>query len=165
MGTKPIFLLLTEHCCRPDQTRLVVPTVEASTLIELSAEFGLLIGRVRSCWRRSGTSLDSIGCCTLCVRSSSAAASGHAENIAVTKNNAIGASGHCFAQRPVTAVDTYCCRATDRTRPVPIRAAPGHLCRARFFTIFHPAWFLSSCLDFAWFLGSSIVLLGSCLRC
>ena len=95
---------------------------------------------------RSRTSLDSIGRCTLCVRSSSAATSGHAENIVMMKNSVIGASSHCFAQRPVIAADACCCRATDRTCPVPIRAASGHLCRARFFTILRPAWFLSSCL-------------------
>ena len=59
-----------------------------------------------------------IGRYTLCVWSSGAAASGHAKNITMTKNSVIGASGHCFAQRPVTAADAYCCRATDWTRPV-----------------------------------------------
>ena len=33
-------------------------------------------------------------------------------------NSEVRASGHCFAQRPITVADTYCCRATDRTRPV-----------------------------------------------
>jgi len=36
---------------------------------------------------------------------------------------------------------------------------------ARFFTILHPTWFLSSCLHFAWYLGSSLVLLGCFLWC
>ena len=57
-------------------------------------------------------------------------------------------------QRPVAVADAFSCRATDRTRPVPIRAAKGHLCEARFFAILRPAYFLSSCLDFAWSLGS-----------
>jgi hypothetical protein len=82
------------------------------------------IGHVRSRWRRFGTSLDSIGRCTSCVRSSSAVASGHAKSIAVTKNSVIYASGHCFAQRPVTAADACCCRATDRTRLVLIGPRP-----------------------------------------
>ena len=47
----------------------------------------------------------------------------------------------------------------------PHRAASSHLCWARFFTILHTAWFLSSFLDFAWYLGSSLVLLESCLWC
>ena len=34
------FLLLTGHCCHPDRTRPVVPTVEASALIGLGAESG-----------------------------------------------------------------------------------------------------------------------------
>jgi hypothetical protein len=49
--------------------------------------------------------------------------------------------------------------------PVLRRGTFGHLCQAYFFAILCPAWFLSSCLDFAWFLRSSILLLGSCLRC
>ena len=92
----------------------------------LSARVDRTLGRVRlhsiecvrSRWRRSRTSLDLIGRCTLCVRSSSAAVSGHAENITVTKNSVIGASSHCFAQRLVIAADACCCRATDRTCPV-----------------------------------------------
>ena len=69
------------------------------------------------------------------------------------------------AQRPIIAADAWCCQATDQTRPVLIRAASGHLCRARFFMILHPAWFPSSCLYCAWYLGSSLVLLGSFLWC
>ena len=80
-------------------------------------------------------------------------------------NSEVRASSHCLAQHPVAAADVYCCRATDRTHPVLIRVASSHLYRARFFVILRLVWFLSSCLDFAWFLGSSIVLLGSCLRC
>ena len=68
-------------------------------------------------------------------------------------------------QRPIAAADAVVAEHLDRTCLVAIRAASGHLSEARFFTILHPAWFLSSCLNFAWFLGSSIVLLGSCLRC
>ena len=36
---------------------------------------------------------------------------------------------------------------------------------ARFFVILRPVWFLSSCLDFAWYIRSSFVLLRSFLRC
>ena len=36
---------------------------------------------------------------------------------------------------------------------------------ARFFAFLRPAWFLSSCLYFAWYLRSSLVLLRSCLWC
>ena len=84
------------------------------------------------------------------------AVSGHAENTAVTMNSITGASGHCFAQRPVTvaqrpvtAVDAWCCLAPDRTRPVTPRATSGYLGRARFFAILRSAWFPYSCLDFA----------------
>ena len=73
--------------------------------------------------------------------------SGHAENITVMMNSVTGASGHYFAQRPVTTADAWCCRAP--VRPVNHRAASGHLCRACFFAILHPAWFQSSFLDFA----------------
>jgi len=84
------------------------------------------------------------------------AASGHAENTTVMMNSGTGASGHSFAQRLVTAAqrpvkvaDAWCCRATDRTCLVLIRAVSGHLKRACFFTILRPTWFPSSCLDFA----------------
>ena len=83
-------------------------------------------------------------------------ASGHAENTAVMMNSVTGASSHCFAQRPVTAaqrpvtaVDAWCCLAPDQMCSVTHRAASGHLCWARFFVILRPAWFQSSCLDFA----------------
>ena len=56
-----------------------------------------------------------IGRYTLCVWSSSAAASGHAENNAVMMNSVTGAFDHCFAQRPVTAADVWCCLALDRS--------------------------------------------------
>jgi len=36
----------------------------------------------------------------------------------MTMNSVTGASGHCFAQRSVTAADACCCLAPDRTRPV-----------------------------------------------
>jgi hypothetical protein len=62
----------------------------------------MLIGRVRSHWRRSETSLDSIERCSSCVRSSSAAAAGHAETIVVMMNSAIGASGHLLTLAAVS---------------------------------------------------------------
>ena len=52
-----------------DRTRLVVPTVEHARRDRMHC-------RVRSHLRRSGTSLDMIGHCTLCIWSSSGAASG-----------------------------------------------------------------------------------------
>ena len=137
MGTKPSFLLLTGRCCRPDRTRPVIPTVEhahrdrthcsvrSSSTVERAHRDRThcrvrtsSTERVRSQFHCFGTSLDMIGHCTLCVQSSSAAASGHAENIAVMKNSVIGASGHYFAQHPVIATDACCCRATNRTCPV-----------------------------------------------
>ena len=39
-------------------------------------------------------------------------------------NNEVRASGHYLAQSPVAAADAYCCRATDRTRPVLIGPRP-----------------------------------------
>ena len=36
----------------------------------------------------------------------------------MTMNSEVRVSGHYLAQRLVTAADAYCCRATDRTRPV-----------------------------------------------
>ena len=122
---KPSFLLLTGRCYRPDQTRPVVPTIERARRDQTHCRVrSSSTGHVRSHLRRSRTSLDMIRSCTLCVRSSSAATSGHTENIAVMKNSVIGASGHCFAQRPVTAADAFYCRATDRTRPVLIGQRP-----------------------------------------
>ena len=53
----------------------------------------------------------------------------------LTMNSEVRAFGHCLAQRLVAAADAYCCRATDQTRLVPIRAASGHLYRACFFAI------------------------------
>ena len=47
-----------------------------------------------------------------------------AKNIAMTKNNVIGVSSHCFAQRPVTAADACCYRETDRTRSVLLGPRP-----------------------------------------
>ena len=85
--------------------------------------------------------------------------------VATTMNSEFHASGDCLAHRLVATTNACYCRAVDRTHPVLIRAMSHHLCRARFFVILRPSWFLSSWLDFAWFLGSSIVLLGSCLRC
>ena len=46
-----------------------------------------------------------------------------------------------------------------------IRSSVQSLPWACFFTVLHTAWFLSSCLNFAWYLGSSLVLLRSCLWC
>ena len=46
-----------------------------------------------------------------------------------------------------------------------IRCSVLSLLWARFFAILCPAWFISSSLDFAWYLGSSLVLLRSCLWC
>ena len=49
-------------------------------------------------------------------------ASGRAENTVVTMNIVTGASGHCFAQRlvtatqrSVTAANAWCCLALDRS--------------------------------------------------
>ena len=62
VGVKPSFLLLTGRCYRPNRTRLVVPTIEASALIGLGAESGHLppdtFGRVCA-------SLEPIGRCYL----------------------------------------------------------------------------------------------------
>ena len=80
-------------------------------------------------------------------------------------NSEVRASSHYLAQRPVAAADACCCRTTDLTRPVTHRAASSHLYWARFFAILCPVWFPSSCLDFVWYLGSSLMLLGSCLWC
>ena len=44
-------------------------------------------------------------------------------------------------------------------------AASCALCELVSSRILRPAWFLSSCLDFAWYRGSSLVLLGSWLWC
>ena len=82
-------------------------------------------------------------------------------------------SEHCHrrvrsleSSAPVATADACCFLASlDRTHPVAIRTASDHLCEARFFVILCLAWFLSSCLDFAWYLGSSLVLLESCLWC
>ena len=52
-----------------------------------------------------------------------------------------------------------------RSLSVSVRSSVRSPLWARFFTILRMAWFLSSCLDFAWYLGSSLVLLGSCLWC
>ena len=91
------------------------------------------------------------------------------ECVAGMMNSAIGASGHFTC-----SVSGRCCwrlllPRNWSERSVTIRAASGRcvlsLCRACFFVILRPAWFLSSCLDFAWYLGSSLVLLGSCLWC
>ena len=46
-----------------------------------------------------------------------------------------------------------------------VQSSVRSLLWARFFAILRTAWFLSLCLDFAWYLGSSLVLLGSCLWC
>ena len=64
-------------------------------------------------------------------------------------NSVIVASGHLNPQRPVAATDVVVAEHLDRMRSVAIRATSGHLCEARFFVVLHPAWFLSSCLDFA----------------
>ena len=86
------------------------------------------------------------------------------------------ASGRRFA-----ALEPYCTRSDAvvlcpvgcRQRPVqcPVACLPSPLPSvqspqwARFFVILHMAWFQSLCLDFAWYLGSSLVLLRSFLRC
>ena len=57
-----------------------------------------------------------------------------------------------------------CCRASDRSIRSLFVSVRSQLW-ARFFMILHAAWFLSSCLDFAWYLESFLVLLRSCLRC
>jgi hypothetical protein len=75
-----------------------------------------------------------------------------------------GESSRCGA-KPSFLLLTGRVSRPDRMHPVLIRAVSGHLCQAHVFVILRLAWFLSSCLDFAWFLGSSIVFLGSCLRC
>ena len=89
-----------------DRTCPVVPTVERARRDRMHYRVrSSSIGRGRSHLRRSGTSMDMIGRCTLCVRSSSAATTGHTKNIAVTKNSVICVSDHYFAQHPVTAAD------------------------------------------------------------
>ena len=64
-------------------------------------------------------------------------------------NSVIVASGHLNPQRSVATAAAAVTEYLDWTRLVVIRAASGHLCEARFFAILRPAWFLSSCLDFA----------------
>ena len=71
------------------------------------------------------------------------------------------ASGQCL----IIAADACCCLAPDQTCPVTHRATSGHLCRAHFFAILRPAWFQSSCLDFAWPCMSSMHLHMSFFRC
>ena len=131
-----------------DQTRPVVPTVRARALIGLWAESGLTrsdaSGRSSAALEPLWTRSDDV----LCASGRPVPLRSVTLNIAVTKNSVISASGHYFAQRLVTATDACCCRATDRTHLVPIRAMSGHLCRARFFVILCPAWFPSSCLNF-----------------
>ena len=87
-------------------------------------------------------------------------------------NSEVHVSGHCLAQSLVAAADVCCCRVSWSERPITF-----HQCLVQ-RPIQHPitsvssflrdlayAWFLSSCLDFAWYLGSSLVLLRSCLWC
>ena len=68
-------------------------------------------------------------------------------------------------QRPVACWHLPLSRTAHRTRPVLTKGASGHLWHACFFTVLRPVWFPSSCLDYVWYLGSSLVLLESCLWC
>jgi hypothetical protein len=125
----------------------------------------VLIGRVQLQFHCSGTSLYSIGRCSSCIWLIHRQHPVSTECVARMMNNAIGASGH-FQY----SASGRCCRRllllsnrSDASGRSPSNVqSPLWSC---FFVILRQVWFLSSCLDFTWYLGSSLVLLGSCLRC
>jgi hypothetical protein len=80
------------------------------------------------------------------------------EHAALVNSNAY-ASGHLAPSVSSHYVDARCCRATYRTHAILVKGTSGDLCRSYFFMILCPAWFPSLCLDFAWYHGSSLVLL------
>jgi hypothetical protein len=102
------------------------------------------------------------------------AVSGHQWSVAAMVNSAsTGAFGACYCAASGAhsvwadcySVSTDASGALHFAASGAFVAASGQPCRVRFFAISCPSWFLSSCLNFAWFIGSSIMLLASCLRC
>ena len=138
---KSRFLLLTGRWSRPDRTRPVVPTIRATiNWSNATSVRSHATGRVQSQFHRSGTFLYLIGCYS--PASSRSVAS--VRSRLLLPSLLIRASGHC---------------ATS------VWSSVRSLLWACFFAILHMSWFLSLCLDFAWYLGSSLVLLRSCLWC
>ena len=122
--------------------RPVVPTVTAPNHRSDTASIRSPgTRRVRSQFRAPGTSLYSIGRC-------------------VSTSGRLPPASGPRVRSPV-------CRATGPAsgRASSVRSSVRSPLRARFFAILRTAWFQSSCLEFAWSLGSFLVLLRSCLWC